>query len=121
MTPSPPDAPRRGQALVLPPALFFAALLQILLHYLLWSPLSSASLESPAHCSSCGFRTVSADLQFKRVNTPVHPFDTPRVLVTGRFSFTRNLMCLACSASSSGVTPRVGNGARSSFLRLRLR
>jgi protein-S-isoprenylcysteine O-methyltransferase Ste14 len=98
---------------VLPPALFLAALLlQVVAHYV--APVATL-IDWPWNLAGAalivaGFGiTVYADLQFKRANTPVHPFETPRVLVTGGvFSFTRNPMYVGLLGVLVGVAIVLG-------------
>jgi protein-S-isoprenylcysteine O-methyltransferase Ste14 len=109
-----PESRRPGQAVILPPAIFLAALLlQILAHYAL--PIADI-IAWPWNLAGAifivaGFGiTVYADLQFKRANTPVRPFETPRALVTGGvFSFTRNPMYLGLLAVLIGVALVLGS------------
>jgi protein-S-isoprenylcysteine O-methyltransferase Ste14 len=81
--PSPPEA---GQGKILPPLwFFFAILLQLFCHFVIpvsvivgwpWDLFGAALI-------FCGFAiTVYADWQFKRANTPVHPYERPLTLVT---------------------------------------
>ena len=101
--PSPPEA---GQGKILPPAWFFLAILvQLFGHFVVpideivrwpWDVFGAALIFA-------GFGlTVYADWQFKRANTPVHPYERPAHLVThGVFAFSRNPMYL-------GLTLEIG-------------
>ncbi len=108
MSAADPRPPQAGQARILPPAWFFAAImLQLLCHFLFpvaeivrwpWDVLGAAFIFA-------GFGiTVYADWQFKRANTPVRPFDQPMVLVTdGVFAYTRNPMYLGLTLALLGI------------------
>jgi protein-S-isoprenylcysteine O-methyltransferase Ste14 len=53
--------------------------------------------------------TVYADWQFKRANTPVHPFEKPLSLVTdGVFAVTRNPMYLGLAVALLGTAIVLG-------------
>lgn len=98
---------------MLPPVVLFGALLlQLCAHFVIpvtdfvvwpWNLIGGALIFA-------GFGiAVYADWQFKRVNTPVHPFHTPVVLVTtGVFAFTRNPMYLGMVAVLVGVAIVLG-------------
>ena len=108
-----PTPPPAGQGKILPPAWFFAAILvQLFGHFVVpiaqivhwpWDLLGAALIFA-------GFGiTVYADSQFKRVNTPVHPYEKPMTLVTdGVFSFTRNPMYLGLAVALLGIAMVLG-------------
>lgn len=103
--PSPPEA---GQGKILPPAWFFLAILvQLFGHFVVpideivrwpWDVFGAALIFA-------GFGlTVYADWQFKRANTPVHPYERPAHLVThGVFAFSRNPMYLGLTLALFGI------------------
>lgn len=113
MSTEPPPSSQPGQGKILPPAWFFAAiLLQLFAHFVVpvrafvqwpWDLLGAALVFA-------GFGiTVYADWQFKRVNTPVHPYEKPLILVTdGVFSFSRNPMYLGLAVALLGIAIVLG-------------
>jgi protein-S-isoprenylcysteine O-methyltransferase Ste14 len=108
-----PSRPEAGQGKILPPLwFFFAILLQLFCHFVIpvsvivgwpWDLFGAALIFG-------GFAiTVYADWQFKRANTPVHPYERPLTLVTqGVFGFTRNPMYLGLTIALLGIAMVLG-------------
>ena len=108
-----PSPPASGQGRILPPAWFFIAiLLQLFGHFAVpvdqvvswpWDLFGAALI-----FAGFGF-TVYADWQFKRANTPVHPYERPQKLVTeGVFAFSRNPMYLGLTLALLGIAMVLG-------------